>query len=169
MSLRTMSIEPPRYTPTTCFETFPFPESSAEQAERIAEAARELDRLRTGWLNPPEWTREEVLEFYSRRLRPVGSLRQRPRLARHRHGPLPATRAELGGGRTRIGQTHAHQSLQPAPHLAGAGPPKTRLRRHRRLRLARLPDRRRNPRKAARVEPTTRHVKASRTRRARWF
>ncbi len=30
---------------------------------RIAEAARELDRLRTGWLNPPEWTREEVLEF----------------------------------------------------------------------------------------------------------
>ena len=44
-------------------ETFPFPESSAEQSERIAEAARELDRLRTGWLNPPEWTREEVLEF----------------------------------------------------------------------------------------------------------
>lgn len=40
-----------------------FSESSAEQAERIAEAARELDRLRTGWLNPPEWTREEVLEF----------------------------------------------------------------------------------------------------------
>ena len=64
------------YTPATCFETFPFPESSAEQSERIAEAARELDRLRTGWLNPPEWTREEVLEFYSRRLggRPVGSL-----------------------------------------------------------------------------------------------
>ena len=70
--------------PTECFETFPFPESSAEQSERIAEAARELDRLRTGWLNPPEWTREEVLEFYSRRLgaRPVGSLRPRPRLAR---------------------------------------------------------------------------------------
>ncbi len=57
-------------------ETIPFSESSAEQAERIAEAARELDRLRTGWLDPPEWTREEVLEFYSRRLgqRPVGSL-----------------------------------------------------------------------------------------------
>jgi hypothetical protein len=29
----------------------------------IAEAAKELDRLRCGWLNPPEWTREEVLEF----------------------------------------------------------------------------------------------------------
>ncbi len=129
----------------TSFETIPFSDSSAEQSERIAEAARELDRLRTGWLNPPEWTREEVLEFYSRRLgqRPVGTLRPRPRLARHRHGPLPAPRAELGGGRRRIGQTHAHQSLQPAPHLAGAGPPKIRLRRLRRLRLVRLPVRRR--------------------------
>jgi len=48
----------------------------SKQSERIAEAARELDRLRTGWLNPPVWTREEVLEFYSRRLgqRPVGKL-----------------------------------------------------------------------------------------------
>jgi type II restriction/modification system DNA methylase subunit YeeA len=52
-----------RYTPTTCFETFPFPEPSAEQREAIAEAARELDRLRTNWLNPPEWTRTEILEF----------------------------------------------------------------------------------------------------------
>ena len=31
--------------------------------EPKGEAARELDRLRTGWFNPPEWTREEVLEF----------------------------------------------------------------------------------------------------------
>ncbi len=49
--------------PSTSQATRPFPDSSAEQAERIAEAARELDRLRTGWLNPPEWTREEVLQF----------------------------------------------------------------------------------------------------------
>ena len=28
-----------------------------------AGAARELDELRLNWLNPPEWTREEVLEF----------------------------------------------------------------------------------------------------------
>ncbi len=53
----------PRYTPTTCFETFPFPEPTEAQREAIAEAARELDRLRSAWLNPPEWTREEVLEF----------------------------------------------------------------------------------------------------------
>jgi type II restriction/modification system DNA methylase subunit YeeA len=52
-----------RYTATTCFETFPFPEPTEDQREAIAEAARELDNLRTRWLNPPEWTREEVLEF----------------------------------------------------------------------------------------------------------
>jgi len=52
-----------RYTPTTCFETFPFPEPTAEQAAAIAEAARELNALRERWLNPPEWVREEILEF----------------------------------------------------------------------------------------------------------
>src|SRR6202035_2098260 len=52
-----------RYTPTTCFETFPFPNPTDDQRSAISEAARELDRLRSAWLNPPEWTREEVLEF----------------------------------------------------------------------------------------------------------
>lgn len=52
-----------RYTPTTCFETFPMPEPTPEQEQAIAEAARELNELRERWLNPPEWTREEVLEF----------------------------------------------------------------------------------------------------------
>ena len=41
-----------RYTPTTCFETFPFPEPTEEQREAIAGAAKELDKLREGWLNP---------------------------------------------------------------------------------------------------------------------
>jgi len=83
-----------RYTPTTCFETFPFPwpgevarRSAAEGVGRvsdaeaglrpggagydaaeahvaaIAEATRELNALRENWLNPPEWVKEEVLEF----------------------------------------------------------------------------------------------------------
>ena len=42
----------PRYTPTTCFETFPLPETSPEQEAAIADAARRLDELRTEWLNP---------------------------------------------------------------------------------------------------------------------
>jgi hypothetical protein len=52
-----------RYTPTTCFETFPLPEPTEGQREAIAQAAKRLDDLRSNWLNPPEWTREEVLEF----------------------------------------------------------------------------------------------------------
>ena len=42
----------PRYTPTTCFETFPFPQPTGEQRAAIAEAARRLNELREGWLNP---------------------------------------------------------------------------------------------------------------------
>ena len=60
----------PRYTPTTTFETFPFPwpldtpdaALTAEQRghrEAIAAAARALDEARRRWLNPPEWVREE--------------------------------------------------------------------------------------------------------------
>lgn len=52
-----------RYTPTTCFETFPFPEPTDAQRAAIAEAAKTLDTLRNNWLNPPEWVRTEVLEF----------------------------------------------------------------------------------------------------------
>lgn len=59
-----------RYTATTCFEAFPFPIPSTEQEAAIAAAARELDALRSAWLNPPEWTREEVLDFLARLLVP---------------------------------------------------------------------------------------------------
>jgi hypothetical protein len=52
-----------RYTPTTCFETFPFPNPSDGQRAVVAEAAHELDHLRDNWLNPPDCVRTEVLEF----------------------------------------------------------------------------------------------------------
>ena len=51
------------YNPTLCFETFPLPQPMPEQESAIAAAAKELDSLRNNWLNPPEWTKEEVLEF----------------------------------------------------------------------------------------------------------
>jgi hypothetical protein len=50
----------PRYTPTTCFETFPLPWPPGQEAWRdprvhaIARAARALDAARTAWLNPPD-------------------------------------------------------------------------------------------------------------------
>ena len=86
LRLGTSLEDRPRYTPTTCFETFPFPsgltpadtahqrvESLPEGAlipanlppavrphgEAIARAAKRLNDLRERWLNPPEWTRRE--------------------------------------------------------------------------------------------------------------
>ena len=53
----------PRYTPTSSFETFPFPRPTPAQEDAIAAAAKELNELRERWLNPPEWTRTEFLEF----------------------------------------------------------------------------------------------------------
>ncbi|MBA3643204.1 MAG: class I SAM-dependent DNA methyltransferase, partial [Chloroflexia bacterium] len=49
----------PRYTPTTCFETFPLPWPPGQEPWRdprlhaIAEAARTLDEQRRAWLDPP--------------------------------------------------------------------------------------------------------------------
>lgn len=50
----------PRYTPTTCFETFPFPEPTEAQHAEISEAARRLDELRTNWLHPEGATNAEL-------------------------------------------------------------------------------------------------------------
>ena len=47
--------------PTTCFETFPLPRPTDEQQEAIAEAARELNRLREVWLNPVDAEGEPVV------------------------------------------------------------------------------------------------------------
>ncbi len=54
-----------RYTPTTCFETFPFPEPDEQQKIDISAAAKELNELRENWLNPSEWTMTKMLEFPS--------------------------------------------------------------------------------------------------------
>ena len=69
-----------RYTPTSCFETFPLPSPTDGQRQVIDEAAQELDRLRNNWLNPSEWTREEVLEFPGSSDGPWGRYVQAPDL-----------------------------------------------------------------------------------------
>lgn len=74
----------PRYTPSTTFETFPFPDgltpdrpaseyASDHRAQRIAKAASRLDELRNGWLNPPDLVRTEpeVVKGYPDRILPI--------------------------------------------------------------------------------------------------
>ena len=71
----------PRYTPTTTFETFPFPAHltprdtahgapTGPAAEAIAAAAQRLNQLRENWLNPPEWVEcvPEVVPGYPDRI-----------------------------------------------------------------------------------------------------
>jgi type II restriction/modification system DNA methylase subunit YeeA len=72
----------PRYTPSTTFETFPFPPGTVPAlrskpltgdptADRIAQAARALHTQRENWLNPPEWIEvvpEVVPGFPTRRV-----------------------------------------------------------------------------------------------------
>jgi hypothetical protein len=56
----------PRYTPTTTFETYPFPWPPGQEpvgeplVENIAEAARRLVELRENWLNPPGASAQEL-------------------------------------------------------------------------------------------------------------
>lgn len=74
----------PRYTSSTIFETFPFPKGltpnlksskySNPESETIANAGKELNKLRDNWLNPSEWvdwvrTPEEEKAGYP--LRPI--------------------------------------------------------------------------------------------------
>jgi type II restriction/modification system DNA methylase subunit YeeA len=49
-----------RYTPTTTFETFPFPRPTDAQRDVIASAAQRLVELREGWLSPPGLAESEL-------------------------------------------------------------------------------------------------------------
>ena len=128
----------PRYTPTTTFETFPFPEGLSPdipaadyaedpRAEAIAEAARRLVELRDRWLNPPEWVElvEEPVPGYL--LRPVPrnedatrELRKRtltnlynarPQWLTDAHAALDAAVAAAYGWDTGIGEEEVLQAL----------------------------------------------------------
>lgn len=52
LTLGTQLESRPRYTPTSTFETFPFPQPGTQEKDAVAKAAAELDTLRRGWLNP---------------------------------------------------------------------------------------------------------------------
>jgi hypothetical protein len=140
----------PRYTPTTCFETFPFPDHLTPRdtaqaaptgplAERIAQAAQRLNELRENWLNPAEWVDWVITPEEEKAGFPEAPGRQ----ARSRSRPEKA---------------HPDQPLQRASRLARAGASGTRPGRRRCLWLERLQPgdaRRGNPAPAPGAEPGT--------------
>jgi type II restriction/modification system DNA methylase subunit YeeA len=83
LRLGTSLEDRPRYTPTTTFETFPFPAgltpnipakdyANDPRAVAIAKAAKRLDELRNAWLNPPDLVDivSEVVPGYPDRILP---------------------------------------------------------------------------------------------------
>ena len=80
LRLGTSLEDRPRYTPTTTFQTFPFPQglspdipaadyANDPRALAIAASARRLVELRDRWLNPPEWVEwvDEPVPGYPKR------------------------------------------------------------------------------------------------------
>ncbi|MGH6916384.1 MAG: type IIL restriction-modification enzyme MmeI [Geminicoccaceae bacterium] len=83
LRLGTSLEDRPRYTPSTTFETFPFPHgltpdipadayADDSRAQRIGAAARRLNELREAWLNPPDLVVRvsEVVPGYPDRILP---------------------------------------------------------------------------------------------------
>lgn len=114
----------PRYTPSTTFETFPFPEgltpnipaaayADDPRAKAIAAAAARLNELRENWLNPPDLVQRvpEVVPGYPDRILPVDEAaakvlktrtltnlyNQRPAWLAHAHATLDRSVAEAYG------------------------------------------------------------------------
>ncbi len=124
----------PRYTPTTTFETFPFPGglspdipaadyAADPRAVAIAEAARRLVELRDRWLNPPEWVtwvdepargypkrpvaRDEVAAKHLKTRTLTNLYNARPQWLADAHAELDAAVAEAYGWDTDLSEEEA--------------------------------------------------------------
>ena len=127
-----------RYTPTTTFQTFPFPEgltpdipaahyANDPRAIAIGEAARALVKKRDRWLNPPEWVKwvDEPTAGYPKRPVPTAKAplqelgrrtltklyNERPQWLADAHAKLDATVAEAYGWEAETSADHALHKL----------------------------------------------------------
>ena len=103
------------YTPTTCFETFPFPHPTIAQQDAIAAAAAELNRLRENWLNPvaadgvtpiPSVNAAEL-----RRRTLTNLYNQRPTWLANAHAALDAAVADAYGWPADLGDSEVLERL----------------------------------------------------------
>ena len=127
----------PRYTPSTTFETFPFPAgltpnvpasgyAAEPRAGAVAEASRRLVELRDRWLNPPEWV-EWVDEPVPRISTASGSPRRgRRESAQEAHADEPLQRPPpVARGRARCSRCFCRSCLRVARrHHRRRGPPR---------------------------------------------
>jgi type II restriction/modification system DNA methylase subunit YeeA len=138
LRLGTSLEDRPRYTPSTTFETFPFPEgltpnipaakyANDPRAQAIAKAAAELDQLRQAWLNPPDLVElvPEVVPGFPDRIVPkdaksAGILKrrtltnlynERPTWLAHAHEALDAAVAAAYGWPADISEEEALERL----------------------------------------------------------
>ena len=132
LRLGTSLEDRPRYTPTSCFETFPFPfglspADTAHQrtvtlpdgaiipanlpgsvrphAEAIARAAKRLNELRERWLNPPEWTAANPKSFpleWIAHPTPIASCRSRATKRIWHSGPTPSSTTSAPPGSRKL-------------------------------------------------------------------
>ncbi len=111
----------PRYTPTTCFETFPFPEPTDAQREAIATAAAELNQLRENWRNPVDMFGNPALNSDQLRRRTLTNLyNEYPTWLANAHATLDAAVADAYGWPADLPDGEVLERLL-ALNLAGAG------------------------------------------------
>lgn len=143
LRLGTSLEDRPRYTPSTTFDTFPFPDgltpnipatayAADPRAQAIAAAAKRLDELRRNWLNPADLVKvvPEVVAGFPDRILPVGpkaeaELRkrtltnlynQRPAWLDNAHRELDAAVAAAYGWPADISEDDALASLLALNH-----------------------------------------------------
>jgi len=143
LRLGTSLEDRPRYTSSTTFRTFPFPQgltpdipasdyANDPRAIAIAEAAQRLETLRNHWLNPPDLVKvvPEVVAGYPDRLIPIGPkaevtlkkrtltnlYNQRPAWLDQAHRRLDAVVAEAYGWPVEISDEQALTHLLTLNH-----------------------------------------------------
>ena len=90
-----------RYTPTVCFETFPFSEPDEKQRVMISTAASELNELRENWLNPKDMLGEPAINPEQQRRRTLTNLyNDYPSWLANAHAKLDAAVADSYGWTT---------------------------------------------------------------------
>lgn len=149
LRLGTSLEDRPRYTPSTTFETFPFPEgltpnlpaasyADDPRAAAIAAAARRLDELRRNWLNPSDLVDvvPEVVPGFPDRILPkdeaaaailkkrtlTNLYNERPAWLDNAHRDLDAAVAAAYGWPADISEDDALAELLKLNHLRSASP-----------------------------------------------